>query len=247
MFFNIIFFSMLMIPPVIILAGMKKRVSANTTIFTSIVAVSLVTIGILAIARSSGIALGEEFINGAKQIADVIAKSDELAGQAGLGELSYHERYKLILTMYSAINTLLPATIIVFTAIFTYLLYMFISKMFRKIGKNPEKLTPMKEFGWPPSLFIGYLMLSLLAMLFELMEPFATANLYMNISIIFEYMLAAQGLGAVFMMLDKKKIPKVVGAFVGAAGIVIGFVRMVLFAFGMFDFLFSMRGRMARK
>ena len=132
MFFNIIFFSMLMIPPVIILAGMKKRVSANTTIFTSIVAVSLVTIGILAIARSSGIALGEEFINGAKQIADVIAKSDELAGQAGLGELSYHERYKLILTMYSAINTLLPATLIVFTAIFTYLLYMFISKMFRK-------------------------------------------------------------------------------------------------------------------
>ena len=80
-----------------------------------------------------------------------------------------------------------------------------------------------------------------------MLPAFEDAQLYMNISIIFEFVIAIQGLGFVFLLFDLKKIPKVFAVLIGIVGMATSFGRMTLFVVGALDYMINMRGRIVRR
>ena len=247
MYFSLIVFFVLFIPPVVILGGIKKNLQPYKTIYISIVAVSIAVIGVLAAARLSGMTLGEQFIAEATKVAEAIAGSEALSQQAGLGGLSYDDRVKLIVNLYASVSSLLPVAIIVITAIFSYFEYKYISMVFARAGKRPPYLIPARYLRWPPSLFLGFSIMFLVSWGAESLDMFSGMNILMNINILFEYVLAIQGIGAVLMLFELMKAPKILGIFAGLFGLLTGMGRIAFFFIGMLDMLFNIRERMPRR
>ena len=153
----------------------------------------------------------------------------------------------LIVSAYGMINSMLPSTVIIAGTFISYFLYMAISKMYKSIGGRPAELIPLKFFRWPRNTMAGFLVMFVLSFAIGMLPAFEDAQLYMNISIIFEFVIAVQGLGFVFLLFDLKKIPKVFAVLIGIVGMATSFGRMTLFVVGALDYMINMRGRIVRR
>ncbi|MCI8631661.1 MAG: DUF2232 domain-containing protein [Firmicutes bacterium] len=248
MYFLMIFAFIFIVPIIVIVWNLKKNVSPYQTLFESIVLTSMVVIAILFSAFiDSGVSLGDQLMGIIKEAAGFLAGTEEFVKAAGIGNMTYDERVSLIVSAYGMMNSMLPSTVLISGTLVSYFLYMIISKMYKSVGGKPAELVPLKFFRWPPNTMTGFLAMFLLSFVIGLLPAFEGMQIYMNISVIFEFVIAVQGLGFVFLIFDMKKIPKAFAVVVGIIGMATSFGRMILFAVGAFDYMINMRGRMARR
>ena len=248
MYFLMITAFIIIVPIIVITIRIKKNVSPYETIFESIVLTAIVVIAVLFSAYfDSGVSLGEQLMSAVREEAEVFAGIDEFVKAAGIGDLTYDERVTLIVSAYGMINSMLPSTVIIAGTFISYFLYMAISKMYKSIGGRPAELIPLKFFRWPRNTMAGFLVMFVLSFAIGMLPAFEDAQLYMNISIIFEFVIAVQGLGFVFLLFDLKKIPKVFAVLIGIVGMATSFGRMTLFVVGALDYMINMRGRIVRR
>lgn len=247
MYFSLIFSFIFIVPVLVITWNLRKNISPYKTIFESIVIIAVLVIAVLLFAGSNGQSLGEQFMNMVKSIAEVLAGTEEFVTTAGIGELTYEERVTLIVSVYGMISSLLPSTVLIASTVMTYFLYMLMSKIYKKIGGHPAELIPLKYFRWPPNLMLGFLIIFLLSWLVGNAPIFAGTQICTNVNLIFEFVVAVQGLAVVFLLFDAKKLPKIGAVVVGALGMLTGIGRMILFAVGAVDYILNLRARVTRR
>lgn len=248
MYFLMIFAFIFIVPVIVIAVRMKRSVSPYSVIFESIVLTSVVAVSILAAAyMDSGVSLGDQLMNIVKEAAGFLASTEEFVKAAGISDLPYDERVSLIVSMYGMMNSMLPSTVLIAGTLVSYFMYMAMSKMYKSIGGSPAELVPLKYFRWPRNTMAGFLAMFLLSFAVGFLPAFEGMQIYMNISVIFEFVIAVQGLGCIFMIFDLKKIPKAFAVIAGFIGMATGFGRMILFAVGAFDYMINVRGRMAKR
>ena len=247
MYFPLIFLFILAVPAVVIPWNLKKQISPYRTILECMIAVSILVIGVLAAARGSGSALGEQLMAVVQTAAETLAGTKEFVNAAGLEKLSYSERVQLIVGMYGILNALLPSVVLIASAIVSFFLYMILSKLGRKRNRETILLMPLRYFRWPASLMLGFLLMFLLSFLLGKVPALAGMQLYLNVNLLFEFAVAFQGLAAMFFLFDTRRVPKVISVLAGILGMGTGVGRMILFVFGAADYIFNLRVRMVRR
>lgn len=247
MYFPLIFLFILVVPAVVIPWNLKKQTSPYRTILECMITVSILVIGVLAAARGSGSALGEQLMAVLQTAAETLAGTKEFVNAAGLGQLSYSERVQLIVGMYGLLNALLPSVVLIASAVVSFFLYWILSKWERKRNLETVLLMPFRYFRWPASLMMGFLMMFVLSFLLERVPELAGMQLYLNINLLFEFAVALQGIAAVSFLFNLWRFPKILPVLAGIFGMGTGIGRMILFVLGAADYMFNLRVRMIRR
>ena len=244
MHFLVISALIIIVPLIVVIRNYKKEATLYKTITQSMVFTAAAVIGILLGVYMTGQTLGSQFMDTAGMMASMAAGSEEFIAQLGLADMTYDERVTYITNAYAAVSQTFPSTIIISTFMSAYFIYMAVDKMHAAKNNTQVRLMPFKFFRWPAQFVIGFLFIFLLAWLVEMLSPaLYDAALYTNISMIFEFAVAAEGLAVIFFFFDAKKLPKIFPIFIGAFGLISGIGRIVLFAIGFLDYMFNFRLR----
>ena len=244
MHFLVISALVIIIPLIIVKRNYKKEETLYKAITQSIIITSASVIGILLGVYMTGQTLGSQFMETAGMMANMAAGSEEFIAQLGLADMTYDERVAYITNAYAAVSKTFPSSIIISTFMSAYFIYMAVDKAHSIKNNTRTRIMPFKLFRWPAQFVIGFLFIFLLSFLVEMMSPvFQDGEIYSNMSMIFEFAVAAEGLAVIFFFAESKKLPRLIPIFIGGFGLISGIGRIVLFAIGFLDYMFNFRLR----
>lgn len=239
MYFGTITLLILIIPLFVVPSGIMKKQKPYKVILTSMAATSVLVMIALAAGQQGGQTLGEQFLAQIEKLAAIIAESEELAAQAGLGNMTVAEREKFIINVYGMVSVTLPAAVIITSTAYSYIIYKIMTFALKKQGKEVIEFTPLKYFRWPIHTLFGFFLMFLLSWALEGLDVFAGTGLSVNMNLIFEYVVALEGVCVILLMLSRYRIPRIVNGALVVFGLFTGIGRMMFFGIGVFEFIFG--------
>lgn len=243
MYFGTIFLLIFIVPLFVIPVGLAKKRSPYRVILTAMITTSIMVIVALAAGQQDGMTLGEQFLAQIEKAAKLVAESEELSAQAGLGNMTVNERIRTIVNIYAMASSTLPSAIIVISTAYSFILYKTMTYVRKKRRKEVREFVPLKYFRWPVHTLFGFFAMFLLAWALESVPAFAGTNISMNMNLILEYVVALEGVCTVLLMISRFKVPKILNAVLIAFGLFSSPGRMIFFGVGLFEFFFGL-GRM---
>lgn len=178
------------------------------------------------------------------EMSKVVAQNSQYAQVMGLGDLSpdkLEETYKL---MYQSAAMTLPAIIIIWSVIISYLEFILISFVMRKRGKDVLKMTPVREFSLQRSGFFGWFVICMISFVMNQFGSIGIADtVYVNIYILFRAAFAYQGISFLAYLFHMKGLPKPVWIILTVIMLAGNIGTMILYIVGMMDAIFNFKGR----
>ncbi len=237
MYFGIIFLIVLVVPLVIIPLGMMNMYRSDLVIGVSIfTTAAFVAVALAAAQHAGGMTLGEQVLEQIEKIAYIIASSEELSAQAGLGDLAVNERAMLITNLYAMVNSIFPAMLIFWSGVYSYLVYKATMYILKKKKKIMTLYLHLKVIRWRIRVPLAFSTMLAISLIMESFGMFAGANLSLNIALITEYIIALEGLGAMMRLLNRYRNTKVLKALVVFFGVFTSPGRMLLCMVGLMEF-----------
>ena len=242
MYLLLIYFLIFVVPIAVIPKYIKAgRMSPYRIVMQSVLTVTVLTIIVFMIASMTGKGIFAQIQETIDALAKDLADSPLLEQSLNLASDSKADRIEAISSLYENAFAVLPATIMVMSAVVSYIEYLIISKIMRRRTGTVGRMPKFREFSWPGSALMGIMGMYLLSWLLTKTGVFADNMVYMNIDFLFNFMFSIQGVSVVLMFCYMKRIPRGIGI---AAAVILWITylgRMILLIVGMFDLIFGIK------
>lgn len=244
MYLLLIFLMSFIIPLAVLPAMIKKgaespyRIVLNAAIISSAAALA-----VFAAASMTGESVYGQLSSTIGAMADMLATDNSIAEMMNLGDTSVGERADIYVKLYQEVFESLPASIMTFNAVTAYFEYILLSRTLLTRNPGVRTMPKFREFSLPAGAIWGIMIMYLISWLLTTTETLPNDLLYVNMDLIFDFVLSLQGISVVFMLFHMKKLPKAVAVIVIIVlwGTYMG--RWMLVLLGMFDIILGLKIR----
>ena len=244
MYLLLIFLMSFIIPLVFLPTMIKKGTESpyRTVLYAALIS-SAAALVVFAAAAMTGESVYSQLNSAIRGMADILAGDDSIADMLNMGDAAASERADIYVNLYQEVFKSLPASIMTFNAVIAYFEYIILSRTM-KIKNTGVRLMPkFREFSLPAGAIWGIMIMYLISWMLTMTETLPNDLLYVNMDLIFDFVLSLQGISVVFMLFHMKKLPKAVAVIVIIVlwGTYMG--RWMLVLLGMFDIILGLKIR----
>lgn len=179
-----------------------------------------------------------------EEMSSILAQNGQYAQMMGLGDLSadkLQETYKL---MYQSAMMTLPAVIIIWSVVISYIEYMLISLIMRKRGKDALRMTPTREFSLQRNGFFGWFVICMISFVMNQIGAIEIGQtVYLNIYVLFKAAFSYQGISLLAYVFHMRRWPKPLWIILSVIMIAGNAGTMILYIIGIMDAIFNLKGR----
>lgn len=241
----LLIFLMSFIIPLIALPGLiKKRIGSpyRIVLYASLIS-SAAAFMVFAVAAMSGESVFSQLDSTIDAMADILARDNSVAEIMNMSDVAVSERADFFTKLYQEVFESLPASIMTFNAVIAYFEYILMSRTMTAKNVGVRLMPKFREFSLPAGTIWGILIMYLVSWLMTTTETLPNDLLYVNMDLIFDFVLALQGISVVFMLFHMKKLPRAVAVVVIIVlwGTYMG--RWILIMLGMFDIIIGLKIR----
>lgn len=244
MYLLLIFLMTLIIPLITIPAELRRgSASPYRTVIHAALYSSAAALVVFAAASLSGESVYRQLSAAVEDIAGLLAQDSTVIDMLGLEEASMDEKTDMFIGMYQQVFNALPASIMTFSAAAAYFEYLIISKVKKAHIPHTALMPAFREFSLPGGAVWGILLMYIASWIMTSTELLPNDLLYVNMDLIFDFVLSLQGISVILMLFHMKRIPKAIGV----AAVVILWItvigRWLLVLLGMLDIILGLKFR----
>ena len=241
----LLIFVMSLFVPLAVLPGMIKRgmQSPYRIVLYAALSSSAAALLVLIVASASGESVYGQISAAVNEMAGVLADNETMIDVLGMKDITAGERTDLIVKLYQETFKALPASIMTFNAVVAYFEYILLSRIMKNANPGVRLMPKFREFTLPGGAIWGIIIMYMVSWLMTSAEMLSDDLLYVNMDLIFDFVLSLQGISVVFMLFHMKKLPKAVAVIIIIVlwGTYMG--RWMLVLLGMFDILLGLKTR----
>lgn len=178
----------------------------------------------------------------AEDMAEQIGNAPMMADAFDMAAMDEADRVEMFRQLYEQAFAVLPACVMVMSAVFAYLEYIILSKIMAR-RRSVNMMPPFREFSLPGGAMMGIVGMYLAAWILTEAGVFSNNMMYMNIDFLFDFAFSIQGVSVVLMFCHMKRLPKILGAVAAVILWMTYIGKMFLVIIGMFDLMFNFKGR----
>ena len=241
-FLNLIILSTVFLPFITISVGIKNRIDPGKNIMIAVVTNLIVSTGILAMNKINGGVIESDL----QKVAEFVSENANSTGVIEGANISTEAFLASFEITTNTMLTVLPASVIMWTIIISFIAYKILYKIYTLNGKNGDlrNITEIKNFTLPREFFVGMLVIFLLAFFSSMMFESMGSEIYVNVSLILQFLFAVQGIAVVVTFLNSKRIPNAVSILLCIIIYSLPYGNFVLNLIGVIEILFGLRRRM---
>lgn len=232
-------------PIPIIIKSMSQKITPFRAVLNGLLTGVIAALVIMVISDLSGSNVFEELSNQVDAMAKMLAQDPNI--RAVMGEdLTEDQLIKGITAIYDQSIKMLPAVVFIIAAIFAYIEYIIISKIYKPGGIAVIPMTKMREFDLPRNFAMVWLALYVLSIIITGTGIIENDIVFLNINYIFNFAFCIQGLSLIFMFCYSKRIPKILAILVVIVACVTNLGQTILMMVGFTDVIFGIKQRIKR-
>ncbi len=173
----------------------------------------------------------------------IITNNQEAMKTLGLEEISKAKAIALLKDAYRSIAAMIPAMLITWGAIISYIEYNILVRMKYKKIEGARPTAYIRNFSLKRENVIGWFIIYLGAYLFRFIGLEVAGIAVLNISIIVQSLIALQGTSVVFLIFYKRNINRILAAMLILMFWIMPMGKIGLFMLGAIDLLLNLRGK----
>lgn len=244
MYLLLIFLMSFIIPLVFLPTMIKKGTESpyRTVLYAALIS-SAAALAVFAAAAMTGESVYSQLNSAIRGMADTLAGDDSIADMLNMGDAAADERADMYVNLYQEVFKSLPASIMTFNAVIAYFEYIILSRTMKVKNTGVRLMPKFREFSLPAGAIWGIMIMYLISWIMAEAEMLPNDLLYVNMDLIFDFVLSLQGISVVFMLFHMKKLPKTIAVIVIVIlwGTYMG--RWLLVLLGMFDIILGLKIR----
>lgn len=200
---------------------------------------------LIVIAMSSvfGAGIGSIISGNVDIMSEAMAKNKEYAELLGISDLSDAELVAFYKKLYDSVIMIIPAMLIIWSAIIAYTECAIATRSFNKKGEA-RVLAPIREFSLSKTAVLGWLVISILAWVFVKGEVFSFAEtINANIYLLFRAVFCLQGISVLAYIFHMKKWKRPLWVILTVIMLMTNVGTIILYVTGIIDALSNIKGR----
>lgn len=243
MYLLLIYF-LIPVMPLIIMPGYIR--SGSISPYRTVLQATLITTASAAVVLMAASIMGQGLFGQlrmlAADMAEQIGNAPMMEDAFNMAAMDEADRIEMFRQLYEQAFAVLPACVMVMSAVFAYLEYIILSKIMGR-RRSVNMMPPFREFSLPVGAMMGIVGMYLAAWILTEAGVFTNNMMYMNIDFLFDFTFSIQGVSVVLMFCHMKRLPKILGAVAVVILWMTYIGKMFLVIMGMFDLMFNFKGR----
>ncbi|MGI6736888.1 MAG: DUF2232 domain-containing protein [Anaerovoracaceae bacterium] len=237
----------LLLPIPVLAFGLRRGDAPYRVIVYGACAGALGAVAVFAAAQLAGSSLGAEIDSSIHRLAEQLSSSEQMAQMMDLTDAGHDKRVQTYESYYSKAADVLPATLLIFGLIVSWLEGLMLGKAIRRDGRPLNPVPPFRELTLPRHTIAAWFVILIIAWILKAARVSGGALLLDNVNMLFTFTFALQGMSLVFAFAYRKHIPRVVPLIVVIVLWFTSIGQIILFFAGIIDLAVGLRDRIKNR